>query len=351
MTARPSAFRLGADGPPLPSLTRTSEADATTQLGQLIDWARAKAKASTDSRERADWLDMANIVERAKTYSNIQATQVQSAELGHSLDSVTRAELINYAMTKVKRVEYARPTKATAVADVNIGKDHTVMLKTKDGGYYNGGNLDTSIEAARREFLDSTRLAKALSNGQVDALGGDGKALKGLSGAERQSAIEKQLRLNAKFQANVKALSSVFMNDQTVIRNGGATGNNPAAIFENIGSRLRARNEDSLLGRQPEVAVKPAAAPSAVSSTRVENLEGGLPESTKLLKEWKEPPSRLDAPAQNISDILDLIIDENNSIPVTELPKLKALRDAYKDPTNPEHARALKMIHDLMLGG
>lgn len=351
MTGRPSAFRLGADGPPLPSLTRTSEADATTQLGQLIDWARAKAKTATDSRERADWLDMANIVERAKTYSNIQATQVQSAELGHSLDSVTRAELINYAMTKVKRVEYARPAKATAVADVNIGKDHTVMLKTKDGGYYNGGNLDASIEAARREFLDSTRLAKALSNGQVDALGGDGKALKGLSGAERQAAIEKQLRLNAKFQTNVKALSSVFMNDQTVIRNGGATGNNPAAIFENIGSRLRARNEDSLLGRQPEVAVKPGGASQAVPSARLESLEGGLPESTKLLKEWKEPPSRLDAPAQNISDILDLIVDENNSIPVTELPKLKALRDAYKDPTNPDHARALKMINDLMLGG
>jgi len=188
-----------------------------------------------------------------------------------------------------------------------------------------------------------------LSNGQVDALGGDGKALKGLSGAERQAAIEKQLRLNAKFQTNVKALSSVFMNDQTVIRNGGATGNNPAAIFENIGSRLRARNEDSLLGRQSEVAVKPGVVSQAVPSTRVENLETGLPESTKLLKEWKEPPSRLDAPAQNVSDILDLIIDENNSIPLTELPRLKALRDAYKDPANPDHARALKMIHNLML--
>lgn len=99
------------------------------------------------------------------------------------------------------------------------------------------------------------------------------------------------------------------------------------------------------------MAVKPGVASQAVPSARVENLETGLPESTKLLKEWKEPPSRLDAPAQNISDILDSIIDENNSIPLTELPKLKALRDAYKDPTNPEHARALKMIHDLMLGG
>jgi hypothetical protein len=83
----------------------------------------------------------------------------------------------------------------------------------------------------------------------------------------------------------------------------------------------------------------------------MESLESGVPESTKLLKEWKDTPSSLDAPAPNIIEILDLIIDENNSIPVAELAKFKALRDAYKDPTNSEHARALKMIHDLMLGG
>jgi len=349
MTQQPSAFRLGPDGPPLPSLIRTTEAEATAQLGQLIDWARLRAKTAGDSRERSDWQDMANIVERAKTYSNIQASQVPSAEFAGSLDSVTRSELINYALTKVKRLEYARPTKGPNMADVSIGKDHNVLLKTKDGAFLMGGNLDTSIENARREFLDPTRLSKALSNGQIDALGGDGKALKRLNGAERQAAIEKQLRENPKLQANVRALANVFMSDQTVIRNGGATGNNPAAIFENIGSRLRARSDDSLLGRQAEVAVKPGAS-NAVPSGRVESIESGLPEATKILKEWKEPPSRLDGPAQNISDILDLIIDENNSIPVAELTKLRALRDAYKDAKNPEHARAVKMIHELMMG-
>ena len=348
MTQQPAAFRLGADGPPLPSLTRVSEADATTQLTQLVDWAKAKARNSADTRERSDWLDMANVVERARKYSNIQATQVASPELGTSLDAVTKVELINYAMGKLGRLEYGRPSKVAPVSEVQIvSKDRTVMLKTKSGEYYNGGNLDVSIETARREFLDLNRLSKSLSNTHIDALGGDSKALKGLNGADRHAAIEQQMRTNTKFQNNVRSLSQVFMNDQNVIRNGGATGGNAPVILENISSKLRSRTEESLLGKPAVVVAKFNAAANAANG-RIDNIESSLPEASKLLKEWKEPPARLDAPAENISDILDLIIDENNSIPVDELVKLKGLRDAYKDPKNPDHARVMKMIHDLM---
>lgn len=351
LTQEPSAFRLGVDGPPLPSLSRTTEAEATSQIGQLVDWARAKAKAAADGNERSDWSEMATVLERAKNYSNIQAVQVASPELGKSLDSITRTELINYAMSKFKRLEYGMPPKADSVSGVSVNKEGTVMLKTKDGGFFNGGSIADSIDAARREFLDYVRLSKSLSNSQIDALGGDSKALKGLNGADRHAAIEKQLRLNMKFQTNAKNLASVFMSEQAVIRGGGAVGDKPPVITKNIESKLRARTEDSLLGRSQPAAVKPNSASQAVPLARMESLESGVPESTKLLKEWKDTPSRLDAPAPNIIEILDLIIDENNSIPVAELAKFKALRDAYKDPTNPEHARALKMIHDLMLAG
>jgi hypothetical protein len=351
LTQEPSPFRLGADGPPMPSPIRSTDVDATSQIGQLVDWARAKAKTAADDKERSDWIEMATVLERAKNYSNIQATQVPSPELGTSLKSVTRAELINYAMSKLKRLDYGMPPKADSVSGISVNKEGTVMLKAKDGGFFNGGSIADSIDAARREFLDYVRLSKALSNSQIDALGGDSKALKGLSGAERHVAIETQLRLNAKFQTNAKNLASIFMSEQSVIRNGGAVGDKPPVIAKNIESKLRARTEDSLLGRSQPAVVKPNSASQAVPLARMESLESGVPESTNLLKEWKEAPSRLDAPAQNVSDILDFIIAENNSIPVTELPKLRALRDAYKDPTNPEHARALKMIHDLMMGG
>ncbi|CAN5507594.1 hypothetical protein BH11CYA1_BH11CYA1_17680 [soil metagenome] len=346
MTQQPSPFRLGADGPPLPSLTRVSEQEATTQLGQLIDWAKAKARNSADSYERTDWQDMASVVERAKTYSNIQASQRPSPELATNLDSVTKTELINFAMAKVLKHEYPMPAKVTGGADVQISKDRTVMLKTKDGGFYNGGNIENSVEEARLKLLDPKALPKFLSNAQIEALGGDGKALKGLPAAEREAAIERQLRANPRLQANVKLVASVFMNDQNVIRNGGAAGDKPATIFENVKSKLRARTEDSLLGKPPVVAAKPG--PLNANAGRIESLETSLPEATKVLKEWREPPSRLDVPAQNISDILDLIIEESNSIPVAELAKLKGLRDAYSDPKNPEHARAMKMINDLM---
>lgn len=351
LTQEPSAFRLGADGPPLPSLGRTTEAEATSQIGQLVDWARAKAKTAADGNERSDWSEMATVLERAKNYSNIQAVQVASPELGKSLDSVTRTELINYAMSKFKRLEYGMPPKADSVSGVSVNKEGTVMLKTKDGGFFNGGSIADSIDAARREFLDYERLSKSLSNSQIDALGGDGKALKGLNGTDRHAAIEKQLRLNKKFQTNAKNLASIFMSEQAVIRGGGAVGDKPPVIAKNIESRLRGRSEDSLLGRVQPVVPKPNSATQPVPLARMESLESGVPESTKLLKEWKDTPSSLDAPAPNIIEILDLIIDENNSIPVAELAKFKALRDAYKDPTNPEHARALKMIHDLMLAG
>ena len=351
LTQQPSAFRLGADGPPLPSLSRTTEAEATSQIGQLVDWARAKAKTAADGNERSDWSDMATVLERAKNYSNIQAVQVDSPELGKSLDSITRTELINYAMSKFKRLDYGMPPRADSVSGVSVNKEGTVMLKTKEGGFFNGGSIADRIDVARREFLDYVRLSKSLSNSQIDALGGDSKALKGLNGTDRHAAIEKQLRLNTKFQTNAKNLASIFMSEQAVIRGGGAVGDKPPVIIKNIESKLRARTEDSLLGRVQPAVVKPNSATQPVPLARMESLESGVPESTKLLKEWKDTPSSLDAPAPNIIEILDLIIDENNSIPVAELAKFKALRDAYKDPTNPEHARALKMIHDLMLGG
>lgn len=351
LTQQPSAFRLGADGPPLPSLSRTTEAEATSQIGQLVDWARAKAKTAADGNERSDWSDMATVLERAKNYSNIQAVQVDSPELGKSLDSITRTELINYAMSKFKRLDYGMPPRADSVSGVSVNKEGTVMLKTKEGGFFNGGSIADRIDAARREFLDYVRLSKSLSNSQIDALGGDSKALKGLNGTDRHAAIEKQLRLNTKFQTNAKNLASIFMSEQAVIRGGGAVGDKPPVIIKNIESKLRARTEDSLLGRVQPAVVKPNSATQPVPLARMESLESGVPESTKLLKEWKDTPSSLDAPAPNIIEILDLIIDENNSIPVAELAKFKALRDAYKDPTNSEHARALKMIHDLMLGG
>ncbi len=352
MTQRPSAFRLGADGPPLPSLTRTTDAEAATQLGRLIDWAKAKARNSADSRERSDWQDMANVVERARTYSNIKAIEVASPELAASLDSVTRGELIAYAMAKVKGPTYAIiEDKVAKVANVSVIKGRSVTLKTKDGGYYNGGILEDRVDAIRKELVNYTSLSKSLSNSQIDLLGGDSKALKGLSGADRHAAIDKQLRLNTKFQSNVKAVADVFMSQQGVIKIGGASGDSRPSIFLNIESRLRGRSEDSLLGRVQPVVPKPNSATQPVPLARMESLESGVPESTKLLKEWKDTPSSLDAPAPNIIEILDLIIDENNSIPVAELAKFKALRDAYKDPTNPEHARALKMIHDLMLAG
>ncbi|MBP6744247.1 hypothetical protein KA344_03395 [bacterium] len=351
LTQQPSAFRLGADGPPLPSLSRTTEAEATSQIGQLVDWARAKAKTAADGNERSDWSDMATVLERAKNYSNIQAVQVDSPELGKSLDSITRTELINYAMSKFKRLDYGMPPRADSVSGVSVNKEGTVMLKTKEGGFFNGGSIADRIDVARREFLDYVRLSKSLSNSQIDALGGDSKALKGLNGTDRHAAIEKQLRLNTKFQTNAKNLASIFMSEQAVIRGGGAVGDKPPVIIKNIESKLRARTEDSLLGRVQPAVVKPNSATQPVPLARMESLESGVPESTKILKEWKDTPSSLDAPAPNIIEILDLIIDENNSIPVAELAKFKALRDAYKDPTNSEHARALKMIHDLMLGG
>jgi hypothetical protein len=333
-------------------LTRTTDAEAATQLGSLIDWAKAKARNSDDVRERSDWQDMANVVERARTYSNIKAIEVASPELAASLDSVTRGELIAYAMAKVKGPAYVIiDDKVAKVANVSVIKGRSVTLKTKDGGYYNGGILEDRVDAIRKELVNYSSLSKFLSNSQIDLLGGDSKALKGLSRADRQAAIDKQLRLDAKFQSNVKAVADVFMSQQGIIKIGGASGDSRPSIFLNIESRLRARTEDSLLGRSQPAVVKPNSASQAVPLARMESLENGVPESTKLLKEWKEAPSRLDAPAQNVSDILDFIIAENNSIPVTELPRLRALRDAYKDPTNPEHARALKMIHDLMLGG
>ncbi len=351
LTQEPSVFRLGADGPPLPSLTRSTDAEATNQIGQLIDWAKAKARTSANDGERSEWLDMATVLERAKNYSNIQAVQVASPELGKSLDSITRTELINYAMSKFKRLDYGMPPRADSVSGVSVNKEGTVMLKTKEGGFFNGGSIADRIDAARREFLDYVRLSKSLSNSQIDALGGDSKALKGLNGTDRHAAIEKQLRLNTKFQTNAKNLASIFMSEQAVIRGGGAVGDKPPVIIKNIESKLRARTEDSLLGRVQPAVVKPNSATQPVPLARMESLESGVPESTKILKEWKDTPSSLDAPAPNIIEILDLIIDENNSIPVAELAKFKALRDAYKDPTNSEHARALKMIHDLMLAG
>lgn len=87
------------------------------------------------------------------------------------------------------------------------------------------------------------RLSKVLSNSQIDALGGDSKALKGLNGTDRHAAIEKQLRLNTKFQTNAKNLASIFMSEQAVIRGGGAVGDKPPVIIKNIESKLRARTK------------------------------------------------------------------------------------------------------------
>lgn len=98
--------------------------------------------------------DMATVLERAKNYSNIQAVQVDSPELGKSLDSITRTELINYAMSKFKRLDYGMPPRADSVSGVSVKQEGTVMLKTKEGGFFNGGsNIAHRIDVAVASFL------------------------------------------------------------------------------------------------------------------------------------------------------------------------------------------------------
>lgn len=340
----PSALRLGADGPPLPSLTRASDADATRQLNALIDWAEQKSKLADMEADKALYHDMAATLGRARNYSNMKATEHASPTLKEQLDSAARGELLRYAVARIKNGAYGKSAQTAPTADVQLHKDGRIVLKTTEGAYYHGGALAESVEGARRLFLDRSALARSLSNKQIEDLGGNAKALKTLSGAERQAAIEKEMKQNATFRRNVEQASQVMISDRSIISTGLAQGSGAAVLNDNIIGRLRTRKDGDLLG-QTSAPLKPKAAETAVS----EPLDKTMPKAAQILREWREPPGTPEQASANIAEILDLVAGESKALPAAEHARLVKLRDAYKDPNHPDHARAVKQVHDLML--
>lgn len=149
----PAALRLAADGPPLPSLTRTSDADATRQLNALIDWAEQKAKLTDQEADKALYRDMAATLSRARNYSNMKATEHASPTLKEQMDNAARGELLRYAVSRIKNGSYGKNTQSAPAADVQLHKDGRIVLKTNEGAYHHGGALAESIEGARRLLL------------------------------------------------------------------------------------------------------------------------------------------------------------------------------------------------------
>ena len=74
-----------------------------------------------------------------------------------------------------------------------------------------------------------------------------------------------------------------------------------------------------------------------------------MPKAAQILREWREPPGTPEQASANIAEILDLVAGESKALPAAEHASLVKLRDAYKDPNHPDHARAVKQVHDLML--
>ncbi|MDX1987136.1 MAG: hypothetical protein SFV17_10670 [Candidatus Obscuribacter sp.] len=339
----PAALKLGADGPPLPSLTRASDADATRQLNALIDWAEQKSKLADMEADKALFHDMAATLGRARNYSNMKATEHASTTLKEQLDSAARGELLRYAVARIKNGSYSKNVQTNPAADVQLHKDGRIVLKTTEGAYYHGGALAESVEGARRLFLDRSALARSLSNKQIEDLGGNAKALKTLSGAERQAAIEKEMKQNATFRRNVEQASQVMISDRSIISTGLAQGSGAAVLNDNIIGRLRSRKDGDLL--QPTAPLKPKAPETTVS----EPLDKTMPKAAQILREWREPPGTPEQASANIAEILDLVAGESKALPAAEHARLVKLRDAYKDPNHPDHARAVKQVHDLML--
>ena len=135
-----------------------------------------------------------------------------------------------------------------------------------------------------------------------------------------------------------------MISDRSIISTGLAQGSGAAVLNDNIIGRLRTRKDGDLLG-QTSAPLKPKAAETAVS----EPLDKTMPKAAQILREWREPPGTPEQASANIAEILDLVAGESKALPAAEHARLVKLRDAYKDPNHPDHARAVKQVHDLML--
>lgn len=332
-------FNLGEGAPPLPSLAKATDAEAEVQQRKLVNWARQQAEKSKSDQHKMLWKDMADVIEHgAAKYSSLAAKNLPSDYLRTLVEQTATVELLNFA---IARLEGSAPKKEVREGTSNVStfKDE-IQFKKSAETTLTGGSLQGAISKARTNLMDDLVIARFLKNDQLQALGADLNALKGLTGDERLQALSRQVRTNRQLKDNLSKIRNVLQQERDSIESGQLS-----IISSNTVAKLRLKSGDQLEGK----ATKKADEAKPLSAAKTANLNETLPETIKVLRAFElkvTDPAKQDA---NVMEAFDLLHADNyQEIPEGERVSLQALRDAYNDTKHSNHRKALKELHELL---
>lgn len=369
MIKQGSVFKLGKDGTPMPSLEVKSDEQTKIEIDRLGSWATGKSKTEPTLADK--FRQMGEVVMRSFRQTEFKQAEVKSPALAESVRRTAEQEVAKYALAKFKKEQYqgTAPPRDGNKSDIYTikGDDVPVKMRAKDGSLLDGGSLISHISEARSSLLDHKKMLSMLSNKELQLIGVDLKPFKDaqgkeLKGADRQAALDKawaDRTLQPKLKAAAEKLTSILMQPEVrgMIENGGRVGNGPPLIAESVMSKLKARTEDSNLGRAAQAPAEAAekskkpgdieqdSASRAVSNEAVSNLMK-LRESLQSL----DPKLASEGTAFDMRLLLEDQTDRQqkgqDSWSPAEIERFKNLTEAYEDPKNPKHEEAVKQVNE-----
>lgn len=346
-------FRLGKDGTPMPSVKEVQGDDKIqAEVEKLVRWAREQERIAEPGK-KALFANMAEIVSRGATHSEIKQLEVASPKFVESIRRVTENEITRYTFAeyeaKFKKGSGYKPS-SSAPADnhVYVLKDGSLRLRAENNERHIGGNFGEHLEKGWMALNNTKKLLGSLTDSELKKMGADVSKFKGLQGEERATAIEKAFNADSKLKTELARLRSVLSDNRGVITSGGSKGNGPAAIAENILKKLNGRSEDILLGKEE---AKPSAAVAAApKETAAEKMAKEAPSAYNELAKTRQPGMlELNVANADVRETMELLMMDQESKktwPDGQLEKFKAQFDAYKDPSHPKHLESVKQLNE-----
>ncbi len=348
LASKPAAFKIGANGIPMPDLEPTE--NAKEQIDNTINWARKRA-AETSGNEARDFREMADVIGNAKTHTAIAAVEKFSPKFDESARKATEAEVAKFAFAKYKRQEYKEAQENSNGNNVKVIKGD-LKLNTKDGDFLTGGSIQTHLQESWGKLLNTKTFLSTLSNKDLKSMGAETTTFESLTGDARANAIEKAYKSQPKFRAEADKLrDTLHALRATIVEGGGAVAEGTRVIENNVVSRLKNRPEELLTG-------KPAAtdkageqkAAATAQAEKAETIDKTAPKAFAELESYHKGEKFVDGKASaSLSETMQLLVldqESSHTWPPAELEAFKKVSDAYKDSSNPNHDTAVKQVND-----